>query len=458
MAEPAPRFSVQKDLAISAPVLRSPRLRAGQRLDKYKLERRLGTGGFATVYQALDTIEGIRVALKIPHPQLLSKEILAAFRSEARLMARLDHPNILPLRNASFISGHFVIVSVLGEGTLAERLAKRLAQKKALAYAEQALAAVAFAHQRRIIHCDVKPENLILFPGGRLRLTDFGISKVALRTLRASGSGTVGYVAPEQAMGRPSFRSDVFSLGLLLYRMLSGKLPEWPFTWPPPGHERLRRQVHPDLIRLVRRAMEVEPRKRFADAAQMLAAFRRVAPRARRAAESSPARARQRRAVSQPNWQAQRRKEFLRQYGGRLETRQSCASCSGPVSEAMRVCPWCGKGLKFAPQSTRFPAECRRCRRGMKLDWRYCPWCYGPGYEPHGARRYTDRRYAARCSEPRCRKDLMPFMRYCPWCRRKVRRKWKIAGARESCSRCGWGVAGGFWSYCPWCGKSAQRR
>ena len=128
------------------------------------------------------------------------------------------------------------------------------------------LASVAYAHSQRIIHCDIKPDNFILFEGNRLRLTDFGVSKVAQRTLRASGAGTLGYMAPEQAMGRPSFRSDVFALGLGLYRMFSGRLPEYPFDWPPPGHRQLKEKLHPALIELMRRSMELAPQRRFVDA------------------------------------------------------------------------------------------------------------------------------------------------------------------------------------------------
>lgn len=253
-------------------------LKSKQRLGKYRIERKLGVGGFSVVYQALDTIEGVRVALKIPHPHLVTPEVLNEFRKEVRMMARLEHPNILPLKNAEFIEGKFVIVYPLGEKTLANRLQSRIALVTALDYAEQMISAVAYAHEHRIIHCDVKPDNVILFSGGRLRLTDFGIAKVAKRTIKASGSGTVGYVAPEQAMGRPSFRSDVFSLGLILYRMLTGRLPEWPFEPPLPGIERLRRR-HKDLVALVRRAIELNPRRRFRDAGQMLDALRRIKPR-----------------------------------------------------------------------------------------------------------------------------------------------------------------------------------
>ncbi|RIK73790.1 MAG: hypothetical protein DCC67_17475 [Planctomycetota bacterium] len=202
---------------------RRPRktLRARQKLGKYIIERKLDEGGFAVVYQARDEIEGIRVALKIPHVHLLTSAAMEDFRREVRLVAQLEHPNILPLRTAQFIDDHFVIVSALGLTTLEERISRRLPIDLALDFARQMLSAVAYAHSQRIIHCDIKPDNFILFEGNRLRLTDFGVAKVAQRTLRGSGAGTLGYMAPEQAMGRPSFRSDVFALGLVLYRMFS---------------------------------------------------------------------------------------------------------------------------------------------------------------------------------------------------------------------------------------------
>jgi hypothetical protein len=303
-----------------------------------------------------------------------------------------------------------------------------------------------------VIHCDIKPDNMILFSDGRLMLTDFGIAKIALRTIHASGSGTIGYCAPEQAMGKPSFRSDVFSLGLILYRMLSGHLPEWPFGWPPPRYDHVRKRVHPDLVQLIRRAIESDPRKRFSDAGRMLDRFRRLKRRVtsyrgqRRSAGS--------RGKSKRDWRTVRRKQFQRQYGRLLGTNCTCPRCEGPVSESMTTCPWCGHGRAIQRDTTRFPSQCPRCNRGLKLDWSYCPWCYGEGFEVANSRQYTDARYTARCANRSCgRKDLMPFMRYCPWCRRKVKRKWKIEGTSDCCSSCGWGVMREFWTYCPWCGK-----
>ena len=170
-------------------------IKARQRLGKYRILAKLGDGGFAAVFKAIDTLEGVPVALKIPHDHLVTEEVLADFRSEVRLAARLKHANILPLKNADFIDGRFVIAYPLGDRTLADRLQSRIALSTVIDYADQMLAAAAYAHEHRVIHCDIKPDNMILFPDGRLMLTDFGIAKIALRTIRASGSGTIGYCA-----------------------------------------------------------------------------------------------------------------------------------------------------------------------------------------------------------------------------------------------------------------------
>jgi eukaryotic-like serine/threonine-protein kinase len=255
-------------------------LRARQRLGKYRIEKRLGQGGFAHVYAAMDTIEGVRVALKMPHNRVVTPGMLECFQREARLVARLDHPHILPLKDASFIDGRFVITSRLGERTLNDRLRKRMSFETALELAMQMVSAVAYAHNLKIIHCDLKPANMILLPDGRLQLADFGIAKVAQHTVNGSGSGTVGYMAPEQAMGRPSTKSDVFSLGLIIYRLLTGQLPTWPFEWPMKGYATLRRRAHPDLLLVIRKAIEVRPNKRYHDAAEMYAALLRVRRRA----------------------------------------------------------------------------------------------------------------------------------------------------------------------------------
>ncbi|MDC0935434.1 serine/threonine-protein kinase [Pirellulales bacterium] len=428
-------------------------LRARQRFGKYVIERRIAEGGFATVYQARDTIEGIRVALKIPYTHLMNSEALEMFRQEVRLVAALDHPHILPLKYADFINDQFVLVTALGNETLHDRLQRRLSTTLAFDFSRQLLKAVTCAHEQSIIHCDIKPDNLLLFSPDCLKLTDFGIARVAYRTLKGTGSGTLGYLAPEQAMGKPLFSSDVFSIGVVIHEMLTGEVPEWPFTWPMPGYDRLRRGVHPDMIKLLRKSMEMKASQRFADASRMLAAFSRIPHLANRGKKS---RSSKKNDLSQ-TWQSLRWQEFRRLFGKQLETNHECSACKGPVSEAMQACPWCGKVRVKHNTETSFPLCCPRCYRGVKADWSYCGWCFGAGFQPQNQRKYSDKRYTGKCANPTCqRKELMPFMRYCVWCKQKVRKPWKLPGSSGRCPSCLWGVTPEYWTHCPWCAKKLQ--
>jgi hypothetical protein len=208
--------------------------------------------------------------------------------------------------------------------------------------------------------------------------------------------------------------------------------------------------VHPDLIALLQRSLQVDPYKRYADARDMLKALRTIKARALQPAKKN-ARRRTRLSPSRKDWREAQRKQFQREHRKPLETRHVCGRCDGPVAESMTACPWCGSARKKHRDETRFPAACCRCRRGVKLDWRYCPWCYGAGIGPLSTRRYSDKRYSAKCHG--CRHPLMPFMRYCPGCHAKVRRRWPIQGTRERCAGCGWGVLSEYWSHCPWCAR-----
>ena len=249
------------------------KLRARQKLGKYRIIGRIASGPLADVYRAYDSIQKINVALKIPKidGNVGYNEVL----HEVRVATKLKHPNILSVLNASYIGDHFVIAMELGEESLADRIERRTSMTLLLELAGQGLAALAHAHAHKIIHCDIKPENFILFPGGHLKLADFGFAKISLRTLKASGSGTIDYIAPEQAMGRPKFQSDVFSMGLVLYRMFSGKLPEWPFEWPMVGNDKLEARLRPELIAVLRKAIQLDPKKRYGNAVEMQSDFLR---------------------------------------------------------------------------------------------------------------------------------------------------------------------------------------
>ena len=269
------------------PSSRPPKLRVGSRVGKYRLDKRIGSGGFADVYSATDTLLNIKVALKIPNAKWVSKELINEFRRESKLTMGLEHPNILPIRDASFIDDHFVIVVPLAARTLDDRLKSRMSFETAFDFGSQLLEAVAYAHSCGIIHCDIKPENILLFDDGTLRLGDFGIAKAAQKTISSAGTGTLGYMAPQQAMGKPSTRADVFSIGLILYRMFSGKWPEYPFEWPFPGSPAFRKRVHPDLILVIRKSIAIKPRDRYADAVKMSEAWEKCRIKAMRFAKRS---------------------------------------------------------------------------------------------------------------------------------------------------------------------------
>ena len=418
-------------------------LRARQRIGKYRIVGRIASGPLADVYRAFDTIHRERVALKIPRSSAYTGD--EEFLHEVQVARKLQHPNILSVINASYIGEHFVIAMDLGVESLADRIERRISTARAMDLAGQALAALSHAHEHRIIHCDIKPENFILFPGDRLKLTDFGFAKISLRTLKASGSGTIDYIAPEQAMGRPKFQSDVFSLGLVLYRLFSGKLPEWPFEWPLEGHDRLKARVRPEVIEILRKAIQLDPAKRYRNAIQMQSDFERIKSHTRR----------QKRVRSRngngSSWRQLQWREFQRKYRKELHTTHQCRRCEGPVSESMQACPWCGFDNPARGSESLFAATCPRCERGVKNDWDYCPWCYGPGFEEETTRRYPDKRYTEKCANRKCRGPLIPFMRYCPWCRTKVKKPWKLKGSRHRCKACNWGIAPEFWNYCAWC-------
>ena len=431
-------------------------LRARQMVGKYRILGKIASGPLANVYRAYDTIQKINVALKLPKEggNMDHEEIL----HEVRVATKLRHPNILGVLNASYIDEQFVIAMELGDESLADRIERRMSTQLALDLARQGLAGLAFAHENKIIHCDIKPENFILFPGNQLKLSDFGFAKLSLRTLKASGSGTIEYIAPEQAMGWPKFQSDVFSMGLVLYRMFSGKLPEWPFEWPLAGFDRLKARYRPELIDILKKAIQLDPKKRYRDAVQMQGDFERLRSHTRKQkrARAGATRGRNGKSASVA-WRQVQWREFKRQFGKELEANQACRRCEGPVAESMQHCPWCGVDNPAQGCESRMPAHCPRCERGVKNDWDYCAWCYGPGFEEEATRRYDDKRYVAKCVNARCRGPLMRFMRYCPHCRTKVRKPWKLPGSRHVCPACKWGIAREFWNYCAWCREPVRR-
>jgi serine/threonine-protein kinase len=427
------------------------RLTRGTRLGKYRIVRRIDDSHFSTVYQARDMVEDIPVALKVPlkTPETSFTELL----HEVRIATKLSHPNILKPKNADIIKGRLVIAYDLGVENLAERLSRRMSAEKALEIMKAVIGALAEAHSKRILHLDVKPENIILVEDEKPMLADFGIARVAKHTaLSASGEGTIGYMAPEQAYGRPSFASDVFSAGLILYRMLAGEVPTWPFYWPFRKLDRVRRKVPPALVEVIKKATAFDPRNRFRNCGAMAEAFDKAQRRRKRTRPQKKSR------TDQANWPELRAREFKRAHGKKLKLGYICYRCNGPLAEQMNCCPWCGAAPLSFKEVTSLNLVCPDCDKGVMPNWSYCPWCFGPGFADVSPRAYRYPYSAMKCSNRSCRKPLPPYARYCPWCHRKVRKPWRHAGLEDRCPSCGWEVDKAFMDHCPWCTRRLQRR
>ena len=431
-------------------------LRKGSRLGKYRLERRIGEGGFAEVWRARDTVESRPVALKVTHPHAVAEWGRQAIELEARMAAKLQHPGIVAVRNADWIDGRFVIVTDLARQSLAAYTAARRSGRIALRVIRDVAAGLAYAHERRILHRDVKPENILIFEDGRAALTDFGASRFAADATRTyTEAGTLGYMAPEQAYARARLASDVFSLGLIAYDLLTGILPAWPFEWPFPGHERFRAKVPEPLRPVLRKAAEFDPMRRWPDGV----AFHQAFERAVASLEVPPTRraSRRRRPRPEPSPLAVQAEAFRRTRGRALDLRYACRRCEGPVSEAMRFCPWCGSADNSFLEITRLPMVCPECEKGVRPEWSFCPWCYRGRFQSNGRRPPPDARAVRRCGRRGCAGELRPFMRYCPLCKWKPRRPWTAAGLPDRCPRCRWATHRGFFRFCPWCGRHEAR-
>lgn len=200
---------------------------------RYKLEAKLGSGGMSTVYLARDTTLDRSVAVKVMHREMSEQaDQLERFRQEARAVAKLSHPNVVSVIDAGEDGGHPYIVFEYVEGeTLKQRINRvgALDPQEALAYAIEVARGLTVAHARNMVHRDIKPQNVLIDSEGRAKLTDFGISRQLEQDgMTATGRvlGTTDYVAPEQAMGHPvDPRSDIYSLGVVLYEMLVGQVP-----------------------------------------------------------------------------------------------------------------------------------------------------------------------------------------------------------------------------------------
>jgi serine/threonine protein kinase/tetratricopeptide (TPR) repeat protein len=269
--------------------------------DRYAVEREVGRGGMATVYLAQDLKHGRQVALKVLHPELAASLGSERFLREIQIAARLQHPHILPLYDSGRTGGqaggqaedflYYVMPFVEGE-SLRDRLTreKQLPIEDAVKIGSDIAAALDYAHRHGVVHRDIKPENVMLHEGEAI-VTDFGIAKAVSAaggesfTQTGMAVGTPAYMSPEQASGGgdPDGRTDIYSLGCVLYEMLTGSAPFTAptvqalimkrFTDPVPSVRATRGTVTADLEQVVSKTLAKDPTERFATAAQLVQAL-----------------------------------------------------------------------------------------------------------------------------------------------------------------------------------------
>ncbi|NOZ27042.1 MAG: serine/threonine protein kinase [Chloroflexi bacterium] len=286
---------------------------SGKTLGKYRLLERLGSGGMAQVYKAYHPQLDRYVAVKILHPHLTTEEgFLQRFRREGRAIAALRHPHIVQVYDLDVEDDLCYIVMELIEGISLKRYLQQLDREQRLMPLSEVAhlfdglcGALAHAHSHGMVHRDIKPSNIILRreraqeegeggPGWSPVLTDFGIARVMEATWSTTSGATLGtpaYMSPEQGQGEPGdARSDIYSLGVLLYRVLTGRLPfdaDTPYavilkhiSAPLPAPRKVRPDLHPALERVILKALAKSPDDRFQTATEFADALRRATDQA----------------------------------------------------------------------------------------------------------------------------------------------------------------------------------
>jgi serine/threonine-protein kinase len=259
---------------------------AGSQIDYYRIEEPVARSGMATIYRATDTRDNRQVALKIPHPDMESDAILFdRFQREAGIGEKLDHPKVMRVYGGEERTRIYMVMEWC-EGRLLREILDEgpLSQERALRIAGEVLDGLDYIHANGVVHRDLKPENIMVDADDHIKLIDFGIAgdAAAKRLTYANFTAAIGtpnYLSPEQVKGRRGDgRSDIYSMGVILYEMLSGKLP---FTGPNPMaamNDRLLNYplpptvanpaISPQLQEVIYRALERDPKNRYAKASE----------------------------------------------------------------------------------------------------------------------------------------------------------------------------------------------
>lgn len=261
---------------------------------RYRITERIGSGGMAEVYKAVDETLGRTVAVKVLHSRFsMEPDFIQRFRHEASAAANLSHPSIVNIYDYGVENDNYYIVMELVRGTDLKAVVRQRGMLEPLAVAEygaQACSALSVAHGYGIIHRDIKPQNIVLTPDGTIKVMDFGIARAVDSDSTQTGSvlGSAQYVSPEQAQGKKlAPQSDLYSLGVVLYELATGRLPfdgDTPVSVAlkhvneePVPPRQLNPAIPPALEAVILRAMQKDPRARYSSAEEMRSDLLRVA-------------------------------------------------------------------------------------------------------------------------------------------------------------------------------------
>ena len=270
----------------------------GKTLDGlYTVRELIGTGGMANVYKAVvgpggPVPEGTVVAVKVLRQELMhDPDLVRRFKNESKAISLLNHPNIVKVYDVSVSEKlQYIVMEYVDGMTLREYLNERggrLTSRETVHFISQILKALDHAHRNGVVHRDIKPQNIMLLDNGQLRMMDFGIARISRAENQLSGGkamGSVHYISPEQAKGdETDFTSDIYSVGVMMYEMLSGHLPFdaddvvevaiKQITDKPKSLQELAPTVPHGLVEITERAMAKRPENRYASAAEMLGAL-----------------------------------------------------------------------------------------------------------------------------------------------------------------------------------------
>ena len=265
----------------------------GRRLDgRYLIQSLVGVGGMANVYRGVDEKTGNAIAVKVLKEEFLdNEELVRRFKNESKAISILSHPNIVKVYDVSVTDRlQYIVMEYVDGITLKEYLKQRggaLTWKETVYFATQVLGALQHAHAKGIIHRDVKPQNIMLLADGSIKMMDFGIarfSRAQSQTVSDKAIGSVHYISPEQAKGdRTDARTDIYSVGVMLYEMLSGRLPFdgdgavsiaiMQISDKPKPLAQVAPNVPEGLRQITEKAMEKDPAKRYQSAQEMLDAI-----------------------------------------------------------------------------------------------------------------------------------------------------------------------------------------